>query len=1084
MQKSWSKIFSAIVLACLSVYGQELLENRNFSKTAADGRLLSWNLLNGTRANAEQGILTIRNTGRGAVATQYFRPPPGKRILFSAELKNESCDRIRAYVEFIREKSGKKLYSSAGTQWHEAQAGKWYTLKNEITLPPEYQLCYLAVMNEKGDNLSIRNPKAEITKTPLIRNADFSMRTQNGSVSAWVYRGKAPESLAYSGGTAKLASGFIIQSGLPLKAGQRYTLSYSVRGETGGEFRSYVEWNKKDQNGKAVYGSCTGNVAFQSVPGTWKRQEYTFKFPLNGITPYIVFGSKNTHFVEFKDIVMKEAEVIRDMGGVWNLHGHKKVTDGILITGKQPAAVLRGIPVVPGKRYAIYYDVALAEDPPAESSAFFQIRTHVTPTGLIGANAFTDALLSRMVQKCSHVFTVPPESDIHHVSFSIRGTTPGVMKFNNFRITEVEIKQSDSWNLTLTKPFYRDSFYHGDDDSVIEGNAAAAGADRIRIHFQGKTSEFPVSDGKAAIRLPFGLPYGKYELKCEFLKNSKVEKSISRVIGKYPEAPHTVTVLPNRRVAFNGKPFFPVYEGGVAFTPESLYTSARSGVNMIFCHMAQEKKLLEYLDLAHRFGLKVTLYPSPPANAAGLNHFKRNVKECITERVKAHPALFAYHLPDEPLLAGVPLDVIEAEYQFLKEHDPYHPVWINSAPRNEIQDLKPYADASDIFGVDIYPIPYPGGHSGLPDKMPTVCGKYAQRMNETGSYKRPIWVFLQGFAWHEAPESIERDNVKPSPHPSLSESRFMAYDVLLNGGTGYFLWGNQFVRSEAFVSTLRKMYREMYRISGLFAYGTQLDDLKTSNPAVRCAVMELNGKKYYFLMNLTDKKQDAVTGAKGKVLLSDSATFSNGKVSLPAFEVLICSEHQLPEPAYRLPAPDPRLEHAGDPVLRRIREKNAFLKAPRYSGKANWIWYRDGQHGLARCFAGKTFEVKQKGEKVLLKVAADDAYTVYLNGEKIGEGSGWNTMYNYNLTDQVTAGRNTLVILGIDQGAAPCAILAELNVGSRQYPSDQSWKVIPAYKYDQPPADFSQAASAVILAPYGKGAWGRGVRIMKQESSK
>ena len=1073
------RISGLVLLLCMMgfySFGLEMLENTDFSKTASGGGISSWNLLNGTRGFTENGTLTIDNKG-GALVTQNFMPRPGKRIVFSVELKNENAGRVRAYVELISELAGKALYHSTGLAWRNVEAGTWVTLENEIRIPANVKVCYFAIMNEKGGKLVIRNPKVELAPDIIMRNADFSVKTRKGA-AYWLYRGKAPKTVAYSANAVSFADGFLTQENLGLKQGRNYKVSFLVRGSTGGLFRSYVEWNRQNEKGKISWGGGSGIFDFKPAAAEWKKQEYTFTFPADGVFPYIVLGVKDTHAIEFKQIELKEMEIYRELGGVWNIHRHEKVKDGILLKGKLPAARLQDIPVIPGKKYAISYDAVVTDNHLTGMSPFFRIRTRIFPAGVIGAFNFTDILLKNPAQKRSHVFTVPAESGIRRITFAVSGGSDGVVQLSHFQITEVEIENSDFWDITLTRPFYRDAFFYGDDISFIKGNAYAKGADSLRLMFQGKTIELPVKENEVIFHLPFDLPEGKYELSCEFLKSGRVKKKVIKTVSRYPKAANTVTVLSGRRLTFNGKPFFPVFETLRGFSKEFLYFAARSGVNTIFMHMDEEEKLLKRLDQVHEYGMKVILYPSPPSNMAGLKYFRKKVKECITERVKAHPAMFAYHLPDEPLLAGIPVDVIRAEYQFMKEHDPYHPVWINSAPRNEIADLKPYADASDIFGVDIYPVPYPGDHSGITDKMPTACGKYARRMNRTGSFKRPVWIYLQGFAWHEAPELAGTNNI--FPHPTLSESRFMAYDVLLNGGSGYFVWGTQFVRSAVFAETLRKMYTEMHRVSGLFAYGRQLPDLKTSNQGIRCAVMNLGGKRYYFLLNLTNLSQEAIVPAKGKVLLSDNAGFVNGKVKLAPFEVLVCSEYDLPEPAYRLPERDEQLEKNGNPVLRSIKEKSAFLNAPHYAGKANWIWFQGGQRGLTRCFAYKRFEIRERGEKVNLKIAGDDAYIIYLNGKMIGEGGGWDRMHSYDLDGMVHLGKNDLVILGIDGGAAPCGILAELSVGNQNYPTDTSWKVVPAYKNDKLPENFVNASDSVIVAPYGQGAWGRGVRIIKE----
>ena len=51
-------------------------------------------------------------------------------------------------------------------------------------------------------------------------------------------------------------------------------------------------------------------------------------------------------------------------------------------------------------------------------------------------------------------------------------------------------------------------------------------------------------------------------------------------------------------------------------------------------------------------------------------------------------------------------------YELLKKADPNHPVWMNHAPRNQVNQLAAFNRAADIVGCDIYPVPaFKTGHS-------------------------------------------------------------------------------------------------------------------------------------------------------------------------------------------------------------------------------------------------------------------------------------------------------------------------------------------------------------------------------------
>ena len=98
-----------------------------------------------------------------------------------------------------------------------------------------------------------------------------------------------------------------------------------------------------------------------------------------------------------------------------------------------------------------------------------------------------------------------------------------------------------------------------------------------------------------------------------------------------------------------------------------------------------------------------------------------------------------------------------------------------AAPRGSVEDHLPYAAAADFYGIDIYPVPA-GSHSNLEDRTLTSVGKYARRADAMQEYRKPVLMTLQAFAWGEL---SKRKRI----YPTLVESRFMAYDALLNGAT-------------------------------------------------------------------------------------------------------------------------------------------------------------------------------------------------------------------------------------------------------------------------------------------------------------
>lgn len=135
-------------------------------------------------------------------------------------------------------------------------------------------------------------------------------------------------------------------------------------------------------------------------------------------------------------------------------------------------------------------------------------------------------------------------------------------------------------------------------------------------------------------------------------------------------------------------------------------------------------------------------------------------------------------------------------YELLKKADPNHPVWMNHAPRNQVNQLAAFNRAADIVGCDIYPVPaFKTGHSDLMERTPAAAGAYTRRMQEAAPGK-PVWMVLQGFGWRDI-----SDDPSPDPNdgrrPTLEETRFMAYDAIVHGARGIFYWGSAYIEKDS-----------------------------------------------------------------------------------------------------------------------------------------------------------------------------------------------------------------------------------------------------------------------------------------------
>jgi hypothetical protein len=287
--------------------------------------------------------------------------------------------------------------------------------------------------------------------------------------------------------------------------------------------------------------------------------------------------------------------------------------------------------------------------------------------------------------------------------------------------------------------------------------------------------------------------------------------------------------------------------------------------------------------------------------ADGFKGFQEKLREFVTPEILNHPALLGYLLSDEPFWGGIPVERVRQYYEEVKKYDPYRPVWINAAPRNEIPDHRPYAECADLYGCDIYPVPYPSSHSNLEDRSPSCVGEYTKRFNEIVCGKKPIWMVLQGNSWSDygpAPAEIY-------PHPTYDEERFMTFDAITHGSHGYGLYLPEANRSWKFQQTVFAVAREVHQLSGLLIYGQQLPDALTSNPAIRCALYEHDGHIFGIAMNKTNEPQADV-----KIELPVAATVQTipagepldlNKLQFKKYESIVFGSGELPPPVWELP---------------------------------------------------------------------------------------------------------------------------------------------------------------------------------------
>ncbi|MCX7598299.1 MAG: GH116 family glycosyl hydrolase, partial [Armatimonadetes bacterium] len=110
---------------------------------------------------------------------------------------------------------------------------------------------------------------------------------------------------------------------------------------------------------------------------------------------------------------------------------------------------------------------------------------------------------------------------------------------------------------------------------------------------------------------------------------------------------------------------------------------------------------------------------------------------------------------------------------------------------------------------------------------------------------------------------------------------------------------------------------------------------------------------------------------------------------------------------------------------------------------ARWIWLKDPE--APRAFFRYVFTLAARPEKAWLSVTADNGFSLYLNGRKIGGGSNWAELFSFDLTPHLGRGQNVLAIEA-DNAGGPGGVVAQGEImlpGGEKLivATDRTWRV-------------------------------------------
>ncbi len=140
--------------------------------------------------------------------------------------------------------------------------------------------------------------------------------------------------------------------------------------------------------------------------------------------------------------------------------------------------------------------------------------------------------------------------------------------------------------------------------------------------------------------------------------------------------------------------------------------------------------------------------------------------------------------------------------QIRKLDNANRPIWMNEAHDADLKFVREYTDAVDIIGVDVYPVR---------EKSRDIAriGDITKRWGKIGRNKKEVFMVLQAFSWDELGDYF---GAKKVVYPSFNESRFMAYDAIVNGAGGILYWGSPYIKNELFLESILSLTSELDKL--------------------------------------------------------------------------------------------------------------------------------------------------------------------------------------------------------------------------------------------------------------------------------
>lgn len=519
------------------------------------------------------------------------------------------------------------------------------------------------------------------------------------------------------------------------------------------------------------------------------------------------------------------------------------------------------------------------------------------------------------------------------------------------------------------------------------------------------------------------------------------------------------------RIYCDGKPFFPLilicHAGN--YDEDSFRIYQELGFNGIVLPF-----ILNDSDVAKRLGILLKRYdlrsfvmsssigragndPDQKRFSRRMAHFYRNSKLI--------PGFLGY-CEDELDMHTIHPNGSRNAYREVFFNQPGVIVWQNHAPRmtgtsglkyGHFDNIKRFTAASDVTGVDIYPVPEGNFHSELKNKTLSCVGDFTDLAYKSGYNKKTVWMILQAGSWAEW---YRKKPTAAQPRPTCEQTRFMLYNAITHGARGISMAGpgslNDVYTPE--FARFADIYKELTYVTSYIAAGSSVKLNKAALPShVKAEVWKKkNGDAVAILVNESKKNvtvDSPFTAVKNKWFeLPKGTSWAKKKISLPPYGVLLLSTV--------------RKEIPKTPVYTKKIQKSQIVY---HAWNANWTSHPKFQKAGKTVYAKQTFTLDSIPKQAFLTVAADYQYTAKINGKELGSGQLHPYAFRFPIASYLKKGENVLEFTLKNSGFP--GLVFQAQVGRQEILSGKNTQFSADGKTDWIPAE---VAGKPPCAPWGK----------------